>query len=151
MNIQDAAYMVGHDYPGGAGALADRMGIVRAVFNSKLNPNTATHHLTLVEALKMQQLSGRFDVLYAMAEACGFVCLPLPGEVHENVDRDIAALCKEFGDYVSQVSQALDDGRITPNELHRCEKELSEMLAAAQVLQAALAGISAAKRGKAGA
>lgn len=150
MKITDAAYMVGHDYPGGAGALADRMGIVRAVFNSKLNPNTQTHHLTLVEALKMQQLAGRFDVLFAMAEACGFVCLPVPGEIHDNIDRDIAALCKEFGDYVSSVSCAIDDGRVSPNELRRCEKELAEMLAAAQVLQAALAGVCHSARGKIG-
>ena len=67
MNIQDAAHRIGHEYPGGAVALAHRMGINPTVFNSKLNPNNATHHLTLAEAQRMQQLTGRTDILEAMA------------------------------------------------------------------------------------
>lgn len=148
MNIQDAAHLIGHEYPGGAQAMADRMGIVRAVFNSKLNPNTTTHHLTVVEALRMQQLAGRYDILFSMAESCGFVCVPMPGDIHENIDRDVARMIKEFGDYIGRVSDAIEDGRVTPNELKRCEKELSEMMAAANALQAALAAMSANQSGR---
>ncbi len=146
MNIQDAAHLIGHEYPGGSGPIADRMGIGRVVFNNKINPNNTTHHLTMVEALRLQQLAGRYDVLFAMAEACGFICLPVPGEVHENVDRDVAMLCKEFGEYIGRVSEALDDGRVTPNEIKRCEKELAEMIVAANTLQASLAAMAVKRR-----
>ena len=57
MNIIDAAYNTVHDYPGGSSALATRMGIKSpAVLNSKVNPNTETHHLTLAEASKLMAL-----------------------------------------------------------------------------------------------
>lgn len=146
MNIQDAAHLIGHEYPGGSGPIADRLGIGRVVFNNKINPNNTTHHLTMVESLRLQQLAGRYDILFAMAEACGFICLPLPGEVHEHVDRDVAQLCKEFGEYITRVSGALEYGKVTPNEIKRCEKELSEMIAAANALQAALAAMATKRR-----
>lgn len=141
MNIQDAAHMMGHEYPGGAGALADRMGIQRAVFNSKLNPNTTTHHLTLVEALRMQQLSQRFDILFAMAEACGFVCVPSVVNDAETIERGIASLCKEFGEFLSGVTAAIQDGTVTGNELKDSERELSELISSAQSVQASLAAM----------
>lgn len=146
MNIQDAAHMLGHEYPGGAQALADRMGINRAVFNSKLNPNTATHHLTLVEALRMQQLAGRFDILYAMAEALGFVCVPLPSDSPESLERDIAHACKEFGEYIAEVTGSIEDNNVTPNEVKRCQKELADLVGAANHLQAKLASMAVRKR-----
>lgn len=141
MNILDAAHLTGHEYPGGAGALAQRMGIGHVVFNNKINPNNTTHHLTLVEAMRMQQLAGRFDVLFAMAEACGFICLPTPESHPETITTEIATLCREFGEYIAQVAAAAEDGRITGNELKRCEAELSDMLASANVLQASLAAM----------
>ena len=141
MNIQDAAHMLGHEYPGGAGALADRMGISRAVFNSKLNPNTPTHHLTLVESLRMQQLAERYDILFAMAEACGFFCIPTAASDNEHIERDIAKLCKEFGDYLARVTSAVEDGNVTGNELKDTERELSELIASAQAVQARVAGM----------
>ena len=138
MNLQDAAHRIGHEYPGGAGALADRMGINRAVFNSKINPNTATHHLTMVECFRMQQLAGRNDVLFAMAEGLGFVCLPMPSETHADIHKEIGRVCQEFGQYVAEVTAAIEDGRITGNELKACEKELADLVGAANTLQATL-------------
>jgi len=147
MNIQDAAHMLGHEYPGGAGALADRMGIVRAVFNSKLNPNTPTHHLTLVEALRMQQLAQRYDILFSMADTLGFVCIPSTAEQTDHIERDITALCKEFGEYVAKVTEAIEDGDVTGNELKDTERELSEMIGKAVTLQTRLAGMRRQPRG----
>jgi len=68
MNITDAAYNTVHDHPGGASALAPRMGIKSpAVLNSKVNPNTDTHHLTLAEASKLMALTGDFRILQALS------------------------------------------------------------------------------------
>ena len=149
MNILDAAHLIGHDYPGGAGALAQRMGIGHVVFNNKINPNNTTHHLTLVESLRMQQLAARFDVLFAMAEACGFICLPMPEAHPEAIATEITTLCREFGEYVAQVASAVEDGRITGNELKTTERELADLIAAANNLQAHLGAMHAAAKPKA--
>lgn len=140
MNVIDAAYRIGHDYPGGAGLLADRLGIGRVVFNSKLNPNTSTHHLTLAESVRMQQLSGRSDILQAMATELGYVAIPLPAVEDENIPSALARSCAEFGDYMRQVDESLRDGRVTPNEAKCLEKELTEMVAASTRLLAVLSG-----------
>lgn len=140
MNIEDAAHRIGHEYPGGAKALAERMGIRQAVFNSKLNPNTTTHHLTLLESVRMQQLAGRCDILYAMAEALDHVVLPKPQVADEDVGHALARTCAEFGDYLREVDASMKDARVSANERKRLERELVEMIAAATRLQAVLAG-----------
>ena len=63
MNIHDAAHATIHDYPGGAASLAPRLGMVQAVLNSKVNPNTHTHHLTLAEALRVMVMTGDHRIL----------------------------------------------------------------------------------------
>lgn len=147
MNIQDAAHRIGHEYPGGAVALAHRMGIGPVVFNSKLNPNTLTHHLSLAEAQRMQLLTGRTDILEAMADELGYVVVKIPDCAH---DIDIAKATRkavvEFGEWMDQIDRSLDDGAVTSNELKAIEKELVEMMAQAQKLTAALATARPSKR-----
>lgn len=147
MNIQDAAHRIGHEYPGGAVALAHRMGIGPVVFNSKLNPNTLTHHLSLAEAQRMQLLTGRTDILEAMADELGYVVVKIPDCAH---DVDIAKATRkaviEFGEWMNQIDRSLDDGAVTQNELKAIEKELVEMMAQAQRLTAALASVKPSKR-----
>ena len=144
MNILDAAYRVGHDHPGGVAALAPRMGIGEAVLNSKLNPNTKTHILSIEEMIRMEHLTGRHDMLFAHAEALGFVAVPMPCVDDDDVDHAIANTCAEFGDYLRTVGDAMGDKKITPNEAKKLEKELVEMMEAATHLQALL--ISKSKR-----
>ncbi len=140
MNVLDAAYRIGAEYPGGTKALAIRMGMSPAVLLGKLNPNTNTHHLRLDEAVTMQMLSGRADVLIAMADELGHVCIPKPDVGDEDISHALAHTCAEFGDYLRKVDDCLKDGKITPNERKGLERELSEMIAAATHLQALLAG-----------
>jgi hypothetical protein len=142
MNIQDAAHRIGHEYPGGAGVLAQRMGINAAVFNSKLNPNTATHHLTLVEALRMQQLGERFDILHAMAEELGHVAIPMaPSIADTDVSHALATTCAEFGDFLRRVDATMRDGLVKAHEIKKNEKELLELIAAATKLHSLMAGM----------
>lgn len=143
MNIQDAAHRIGHEYPGGAVALAHRMGINPTVFNSKLNPNNATHHLTLAEAQRMQLLTGRTDILEAMASELGYVVIHRPGTMD---GYDIPAITRrtivEFGDWMREVDAALTDTRVTPNEVRAIERELVQMIGQAQKLTACLSSMS---------
>lgn len=147
MNILDAAHRIGHEYPGGAVALAHRMGIGPVVFNSKLNPNTVTHHLGLAEAQRMQLLTGRIDILSAMADELGYVIVKIPDCAH---DVDIAKATRkavvEFGEWMNQIDRSLDDGQVSQNELKAIEKELVDMMAQAQRLTAALASVKPSKR-----
>lgn len=140
MNVLDAAHRIGHEYPGGAGVLAARMNIGHTVFNSKLNPNTTTHHLYLSEAVLMEQLANRFDILYAHADALNHVAIPLPAVEDEDVGHALTQTCAQFGDYLRRVDESLKDGKVTPNERKALERELTEMIAAATHLQSLLAG-----------
>src|SRR5690606_4424393 len=76
MNVIDAAYSTVHDYPGGAEALAARMGKSAAVLRSKVNPNTSTHHLTLAEADEILGKTRDLRMLHALAANHGCVVLP---------------------------------------------------------------------------
>lgn len=142
MNIEDAAHRCGHDATGGVAALAPRMGLGQAVLNSKINPNTKTHHLSISEMVRMEQLTGRTDMLFAHAEALGYVAVPVPAIGDDDVDHAITTACAEFGDYLRTVGDALGDKRVTPNEAKRLEKELVEMIAAATHLQAIVTGVA---------
>lgn len=138
MNVIDAAYLLGHDYPGGTGPLADRLGIGRAVFNSKLNPNTMTHHLTLVESVRMQQLAGKATILHAMASELGYVVVPLIDQEDNNIPRALAASCGKFGDYLRSVDDSMADNVITPNERRELEHKLAGLTSANDHLQGLL-------------
>lgn len=138
MNIEDAAHRVGHETPGGVASLAPRMGMKEAVLNSKINPNTATHHLTISEMVRMEQLTGRHDMLIAHAEALGLVAIPVPAIDDEDVAHALARTCAEFGDYLRTVDSSMRDNKITRTEVTKLEKELVEMLSAATHLQALL-------------
>ena len=142
--LLDAAFHLAHDYPGGATALAARMG---------KNPGTFCHELTatgsaklgLLDAGKMTLLTGNRAILNAFAAECGCIVLPLP-EHQAGVDTfaQLATTAREFGEFVASVANAAQDGRVTANELAQVDRELAEMLAAAQDIRATLASVHAA-------
>ena len=139
MNVLDAAHQIAHEYPGGAPALAVRMGFKSPkVFEGKVNPNDPTHILGLLEALRMQELSERYDILYAMADQLGHVAIRLPDVDNGDVSRLLADFCGEFGDYMREIDKSMSDKRVTPNEAKRLQKELIEMIAAATRLNSRL-------------
>lgn len=138
MNILDAAHRIGHEYPGGMDSLAPRIDCNPRVLNAKLNPNCKSHHLTLLEALRLQQLTNRADILFAEADVLGYVCLPRPEVSDANITTALTRACSEFGDYMREADKALSDDKITPNEVKRLEKELAELMTAAAALQAAI-------------
>src|SRR5690606_24175262 len=79
MNILDAAYNTVHDYPGGAAALAPPMGMnSAAVLNSKVNPHTETHHLSLIVASKMMAMTSDYRVLQELNSEHGKFAIDLP-------------------------------------------------------------------------
>lgn len=138
MNIKDAMHHTVHDYPGGSESLGPRIGMSAAVLRNKVNPNTTTHHLTLLEADRIMSMTGDHRMLHALAEHHGYVCTPV---AHEQPASDAAILelvthvwCSN-GDVGRAVDHALSDGRITLRELdeiksaiYRVEQAMHTML-----------------------
>lgn len=145
MNVQDAAHGIAHDY--GVELMAGRLGIRPKVLNSQVNPNDPTHVLGLNTAVRMQQLADRFDILYAMAESLDHVCIRKPSVVPAEINSAIASSCVEFGEFIQKVTDSLKDGKVTRAEARQCQKELTELIAAATTLQSMLAARAESRRG----
>lgn len=130
MNIEDAAYNTVHDYPGGASSLAPRMGMSVAVLNSKVNPNTKTHHLTLAEASKLMALTGDYRIMQALSAEHGKVAIDLP-DIPECRDMSLTdkVLCigMRGGDVMSTFREIMADGRITQGEVADMSKIIHQM------------------------
>lgn len=147
MNVLDAAHLIAHDCEGGAEALAMRLGVGYKVFCGKVDPRDKGHLLGLQEAVRMQQLSGRCDVLYAMADMLGHVCIPKPetSSSGSDVSTLLANTCAEFGDYLRETDKAMHDRVVTPNEVKVLQKELIELVCAATRLHSRMAAMAEAR------
>lgn len=132
MNILDAAYNTVHDFKGGANALATRMGIKSpAVLNSKVNSNTETHHLTLLEATKLMGITGDFRILQALCAEHGKAAIDLPNipESHRDiclVDTFLNLGIKK-GNVTELFREMLADGRVTKGEAIDIAKIIHDM------------------------
>lgn len=131
MNISDAAYHTVHDYPGGSNALAPRLGIKSpAVLNSKVNPNTETHHLTLIEASKLMELTNDYRILQSLNAQHGKVAINLPciPECRDTVLTDLVlSLGMGGGDVYSLFKEMMKDGRITKGEAMDMSKVIHQL------------------------
>ena len=83
-------------------------------------------------------------ILHAFAARLNHMAIALPPvEANETESvRQMAQVAREFAEYFAEVSQTLADRNVTPNELVRCEKELGDLMAAAQKLGAHLKFLS---------
>jgi hypothetical protein len=141
MHTLDAAYNLVHDYPGGAHSLGPRMG---------KSPNTLNHEVAgdgsakfgLVDAVKATILSNNFNILYAFAEECDHMCIPLPpsdGNPTSSILAGLAKSSERFAELCNQVINSAADGEINDNELARIQRARSELLThLAQLGQAAI-------------
>lgn len=108
------------------------------VFRSKLNPQSNTNHVTLADAMKMQHLTGRRDIVMAMADYLGGAFIQL-SEIQDNdLSHAIRKAVAQFGSYMQEVDSALDDRRITRNEAKCLADSMLELVARASHLQAML-------------
>ena len=133
MNLPDAAYATAHDYPGGTVSLAPRLGMPGAMLRNKVNPNDATHHLTLSEAMRMQSLTGDHRILHSMADQLGYVCIQLPNSGASDMALldSFMSITKELGELASEFQQDWADGHIDAKEADRLRKEFYELQQAA--------------------
>lgn len=139
--VLDAAFHAVHDHPGGAAALAGRMNKHPGTLCHELTA-TGTAKLGLVDALKLSHLTGSRAILNAFATELGCLVLPLPAH-QAGVDTfmQVADTAREFAEFITSVATAASDGKISANELAQVDRELGEMIAAAQDVRATLAAM----------
>lgn len=130
MNVKDAAYHTVHDYPGGAEALAVRMGKKSGqMLINKVNPNNDSHHLRLDEAVAMMGVTGDYRIAEAMAGELGCVFAQLPaGEVtSKNMLGLILEATAKNGDICQTFHKAMADGYIDHHEEDELLKIISKL------------------------
>ena len=137
LDVLDAAYHTAHSYKGGVPALAQRMHINSDTLGKKVSVNVESHHLTLKEAVTMQEVTGNVAVLQAMAHALGYVCVR---SVQASTDDPIALnwhMVAAQAEMQHAVADAFALG-VTRNSLHRCDVMAAEATSAINNLLSAL-------------
>lgn len=130
LDVSDAAYHTAHDHPGGVPSLAQRMGTSANTLQHKVSLTNGTHHLTLREAVAMQEVTGDARILHAMAGALGYACVSLHVDGEASTLEQVMHMAQEFGEVLGSVNGAVADGRVTPNEMLECERQAAELIAA---------------------
>ncbi|MCF8156428.1 MAG: hypothetical protein K9K35_10520 [Rhodoferax sp.] len=137
LDVLDAAYHTAHSYPGGVPALAQRMKVNADTLMKKVSVNVESHHLTLKEAVSMQEVTGNVAVLQAMAHALGYVCVR---SVQASTSDPMALnwqMVAAQADMQHAVADAFARG-VTRNSLQRCDVLAAEATSAINNLLSAL-------------
>lgn len=107
---------------GGAAELAPRMGLSAGVLANKVNPACPSNHLTAVEALRLQHITGDLSILTAEAAALGCSVVQFV-DMTGCSDVELLDAYSEWharvGGMASAVSQSFADRRITRDECHQ--------------------------------
>lgn len=131
MNPLQAAREIARSFPGGAAALAKRLKRNSTTFSHELCPPAGSlAKLGLATAIAMTEEANDDRILFAWAVSRGYACVKLevpdrdrPG----NLLSDYAAFARKTSKALADVSGAIEDGRITENEIHLCDREISEI------------------------
>lgn len=138
MNVTAALYRAAHGFPHGMAALAGFLGISEHSLQHKVSPTYPTAHCSPEEVLRICEVTGDLGPLQAMASRLGQMMTPMPSAtaVDGDLARKLAETCREFGEFVSEISGDLADGKVTPNELQRIETEAGQLIGAVHKLLA---------------
>ena len=143
--LRDQALNLARAYPGGAAALALRMGKNPTTLNHEL-VGQGTAKLGLEDTATLTALSGDLRVLEAWNAEHGLIVLRMPQLVGDSVGECLDKLsktAKEFSELVSEVAKDLGDGRVSDNELQRIEREGADVLVAVHALLQAARALNA--------
>ncbi|WP_250467657.1 phage regulatory CII family protein [Caballeronia sp. GAFFF2] len=126
MNILDTAHAVAHDYKGGCESLAPRLGMSAAVLRSKVNPNTETHHLTLMNAVQMTEMTDDERIIEAWLAQRNAVMVKLPDACEEPDNEEIVdkfmSLTVHYGQLAKRFREATADGEVDDQEMADLER-----------------------------
>lgn len=131
--LEEAKHAVVHEYRGGAVALASRLGMNPGTLSNKVNPDVHTHHLTVDEAVAIQNVARDTRIIAAEAAALDGVFVPLKRPEHVADVHLLEAYANyhaEIGQTAQALKDALADGRIERREYQRIHAEAFEDAAA---------------------
>jgi len=137
MKVEDAIYHAVHDHPGGAAALAPRMGNLSAsTLYSMANPRETAHGWSLARFRQLLAFTGDLRPLHALCDESGGVFLAVPScdQTAESALSMTAELAAEFGDVARSAADALRDGRVSQAQLARIDSHILELITSAAKL-----------------
>lgn len=134
MNVTDAAYDTVHQYPGGSESLAPRVGMTAATLRGKVNPNSDRNRLALEEADELMGKSGDYRILHALAANHGFVVQRVDAPSSGSLIGALLQAAEAKGDLAGMVGDALEDGRVTPNEAHQINRLCAQLIRAVSMV-----------------
>ena len=139
MNVTSALYRAAHGHARGMADLAGYLGISEHSLGHKVSPTYPGAHCSPDEVVTICEVTGDLGPLVAMAQRLGQMLMPLPSggaAAQGDLARRLAEACREFGEFVSEISGDLADGRVTQTELRRIEREAGELIGVVHVLRA---------------
>lgn len=145
MTPKDALHMTVMSYPGGAEALASRLGMNAQILRNKINPNSTSHHPSLHDVEQIMHMTENPAVLHSLAKGIGYTCTKIMAEGEANdmaVLEHIAIIWKTNGHVGNEVHCALEDGRISQQELSRIKDAVHRTTTAMHDLIKRLEGMS---------
>ena len=139
MNAKDAFTHAVHAYPGGAAALAPRMGMTATLLRNKACPTNKSNVINLDDADLLMELTGDHGVLHALAQSHGHVAVKVE-EAATASDIAVLELVTQVwsanGEVGAEVHRTLADGIVEPHEVervraavYRTQKALMEVVA----------------------
>lgn len=139
MNTRDAFHATVHDCPGGAEALAVRLGMSAQILRNKANVNHDTNKPMLDDVDRVMAITGDHRVLHALAKNHGFVCVKIDESATASdmaVLELVTQMMTTHGEVGAEIYRTLADGRVDQRELERvraavygAHKSLEEVLA----------------------
>lgn len=119
MNPQDAIHHVVHDFPGGAEALAPRIGRGAQVLRNKVTLShdgaRRSHEPTLADVSAISRVTGDLRVIEALAAENGAVVVRLPdmsGVADDALLDLLLTSSQEYGEACAALRDALADGEV---------------------------------------
>jgi len=141
MDVIDAAHKTVHNPKhGGSTAIAARMGMSSTVLNNKVNPNTDTHHLRLDEAITIMEYTNDTSIIQAMAHRLGGIFTRVDDEATQaSIIMTALSTSACQGGIMSEMQQALEDGRIDCKEHDALQTKIQDAMVALRTLSVQIA------------
>jgi len=131
--VKSAAYETVHSFPGKAYQLAPLIDKSAHSLLNEVNPNSTGAKLGLIDAVRIMQETNDPSMLYEVASAMGYACVYL-GDFTGTSDVELlesyAAFHREVGDMAREVAKALEDRKITRQEVEEIRVEGEQMIRA---------------------
>ena len=135
MNLRKAFGVLVREF--GVADMALAMKANAGTLQNKANANSTTHEPSLEEAGRVTVISGNPLIAEAFAELAGGVFVPtsrLSAETVPDLYRSVHELTRELGDVLREIDEGMKDGRVTPAERDKIQRNIFELIEKAAAL-----------------